>query len=72
MNTSLEVAFIGMKASLEQMQCIGDQFAQLASGGTLAVDDVVELMSEQRTFEANAAVARAADEVVGSIIDLIV
>ena len=72
MNTSLEVAFIGMKASLDQMQCIGDQFAQLASGGTLAVDDVVELMSEQRTFEANAAVVRAADEVVGSVIDLIV
>ncbi len=72
MNTSLEVAFIGMRASIEQMQCIGDQFAQLASGRTLAVDDVVELTSEQRTFEANAAVARAADEVVGSVIDLLV
>ena len=72
MTPALEVAFIGMKASLEQMQCIGNQFAQLASGGTLAVDDVVELMSEQRTFEANAAVARTADEVVGSVIDLIV
>lgn len=72
MNTSLEVAFIGMKASIEQMQCIGDQFAQLASGGTLAVDDMVELTSEQRTFEANAAVARTADEVVGSVIDLLV
>ena len=72
MNTSLEVAFIGMKASLEQMQCIGNQFAQLASGGTLAVADVVELVSEGRTFEANAAVVRAADEVVGTVIDLIV
>jgi hypothetical protein len=71
-NTSLEVAFIGMKASLEQMQCIGDQFAQLASGGTLAVNDMVELVSEGRTFEANAAVVRAADEVLGSVIDLIV
>ncbi len=72
MNTSLQVAFIGMKASLEQMQCIGDQFAQLASGSNLEMDDVVELLSEQRTLEANAAVARTADEVVGSVIDLIV
>lgn len=70
MNTSLEISFIGMKASLEQMRCIGDQFAQLASGGTLAVDDVVELMSEQRSFEANAAAARTADEVVGTMIDI--
>ncbi len=72
MNTSLQVAFIGMKASLEQMQCIGDQFAQLASGSNLEMDDVVELLSEQRTLEANAAVARTADEVVGSLVDLIV
>ena len=71
MTPALEFAYIGMKASLEQMQCLGDQFAQLASGGTVAVNDVVELVSEGRTFEANAAVVRAADEMVGSVIDLI-
>jgi len=69
---SLEIAFAGMKASLDQMQCIGEQFAQLASGETLAVDDVVKLTSEQRTFEANAAVARTANKVVGTVIDLLV
>ncbi len=72
MTPALEFAYIGMKASLEQMQCIGEQFAQLASGKNLAADDVVELLSGQRTFEANATMARAADEVVGSVIDLIV
>lgn len=72
MTSSLEMAFTGMKASLEQMQCIGDQFAQVAAGGSLEVEDVVELISAQRTFEANAAVAKSADQVVGSLIDLIV
>ncbi len=72
MTASLEMALTGMKASLEQMQCIGDQFAQVAAGGSLEVEDVVELISAQRTFEANATVAKSADEVVGSLIDLIV
>jgi flagellar basal body rod protein FlgG len=61
-----------MKASLDQVQCIGEQFAQLASGSNLEVDDVVELVAGQRTFEANATMARTADEVVGSVIDLLV
>ncbi len=69
---ALEFAYIGMKASLDQVQCIGEQMAQLASGSNLEVDDVVELLAGQRTFEANAAVARTADQVVGSVIDLIV
>ena len=72
MTSALEFAYTGMRASLEQLQCIGEQFAQLASGSNLEVDDVVELVAGQRTFEANAAVARTADQVVGSIIDLIV
>jgi len=72
MTTALEFAYIGMKASLDQVQCIGEQFAQLASGSNLEVDGVVELLAGQRTFEANAAVARTADEVVGSVIDLLV
>ncbi len=71
MTLSLEIAYAGMKASLEQMQCIGEQMAQLVSGNDPA-RDVVELMAGQHTFDANAAVARTADEVVGSMIDLIV
>ncbi len=72
MTLALEFAYIGMRASLDQLQRIGEQFAQLASGSNLEVDGVVELLSGQRTFEANAAVARAADQVVGSVIDLLV
>lgn len=72
MTPALEFAYIGMRASLDQLQRIGEQFAQLASGSNLEVDGVVELLSGQRTFEANAAVARAADQVVGSVIDLLV
>ncbi|MFB0517099.1 MAG: hypothetical protein ACETWG_10935 [Candidatus Neomarinimicrobiota bacterium] len=72
MTPSLELAFVGMKVSLDQMQCIGEQFAQVAAGGSLEVEDVVELLTEQRTFEANAAVARTADQVVGSMIDIFV
>jgi len=68
---SLEIAYAGMKASLDQMQCIGDQMAQLISGNDPA-RDTVELLAGQHTFDANAAVARTADEVVGSMIDLIV
>ena len=71
MTPALEFAYIGMKASLDQVQCIGEQMAQLMPESNLA-EDVVELLAGQRTFEANAAVARTADEVVGSIIDLIV
>ncbi len=72
MTPALEFAYIGMRASLDQLQRIGEQFAQLASGSNLEVDGVVELLSGQRTFEANAAVARTADQVVGSVIDLLV
>ena len=68
---ALEFAFVGMKASLDQLRCAGEQMAQLISGNDPA-RDMVELLAGQHTFDANAAVARTADEVVGSIIDLIV
>lgn len=71
MTPALEFAFVGMKASLDQVRCAGEQMAQLVSGNEPA-SDVVELLAGQHTFDANAAVARTADQVVGSIIDLIV
>ncbi|UCH61785.1 MAG: hypothetical protein JSU77_08200 [Fidelibacterota bacterium] len=71
MTPSLEIAYAGMKASLDQLQCIGEQMAHLVSGND-PTSDVVELITGQHTFDANAAVARSSDEVVGSIIDLTV
>lgn len=68
---SLDIAFTGMQASLEQMECVGERMAHLISGNDPA-RDMVKLITQERAFEANAAVARTADEVVGSIIDLIV
>ena len=71
MTPSLEIAYAGMKASLDQVQCIGEQMAQLISGND-PVRDMVELLAGQHTFFANATVARTADEVVGARIDRIV
>ncbi len=69
MSPSLDVAFIGMRAALDQLERTGEQFAQLAEAGNPA-KGVVELISSQRNFEANATVARAADETLGTLLDL--
>ena len=69
MSPSLDVAFIGMKAALDQLERTGAQIAQLV-GDSDPVQDAVELISSQRSFEASAAVARAADETLGTLLDL--
>ena len=70
MNLSLDVALIGMKAALDQMERTGEQFAQLAGSSSDTAKDEVELISQQHSFEASATVARAADETLGSLLDL--
>ena len=69
MSPSLDVAFIGMRAALDQLERTGEQFAQLAEASNPA-KNAVELSSSQRNFEANATVARAADETLGTLLDL--
>ncbi len=71
MSPSLDFAMIGMKAAIDQMERTGEQLAQLVSE-TNVVDNVVDLLQEQRSFEANAASARAADETLGKLIDLFI
>ena len=70
MSPSLDVAFIGMKAALDQLERTGEQFAQLVEDSD-PVRDAVQLISSQRNFEASATVARAADETLGTLLDLI-
>ena len=78
MTGSIDTAFIGMKVALDQMERTGQQITSLMedtspkrSSSDLA-SDMVQLSSEQRTFEANAEVARTADKAVGTLLDLIV
>lgn len=68
---SLEFALIGMKASLDQLQCIGEQMAHQVSGNNIA-EDMVQLTSAQRSFEANAATASTSDQVLGLLIDILI
>ena len=68
---SLESAFIGMKASMDQLRCIGEQMAHLVSGNNIA-EDMVQLTSVQRSFEANATTASASDQIIGSLIDIFI
>ena len=70
MTPALQFAFIGMKASLDQLERTGEQLTQLVADTNVA-RDMVELSSQQRTYEANAAVARTADQVLGAIINIL-
>ena len=69
MHPSLDVALIGMQAAMDQLVRTGERIAQLAEDGDLP-RDIVELISLQRKFEASATVARVANEMLGSLIDL--
>ena len=70
MSLSLDVAYIGMKAALDQMQRTGEQFAQLAESSSGIAKDAVDLISQKHSFEASATVARVADETLGTLLDL--
>ncbi len=69
MSPSLDIAFIGMKAALDQLERTGAQIAQLVEGSD-PVRNAVELITSQRSFEASAAVARTADQTLGTLLDL--
>ncbi len=71
MTPALEFALIGMKASMDQLQSVGEQMAHLVSDNNL-VEDMVKLTSVQRSFEANAAVASASDQVLGLLVDILI
>lgn len=71
MTSSLDFAMIGMRASMEHMERTGEQMVQMISENTLA-ENTVSLMTDQRTYEANAQVARAADQMMGTLIDIFI
>jgi flagellar hook protein FlgE len=60
-----------MRASMEQMERTGEQMVQMISENTLA-EDTVALMADQRTYEANAQVARTAGQLMGTLIDIFI
>lgn len=71
MTSSLDFAMIGMRASMEHMERTGEQMVQMISENTLP-ENMVSLMTHQRTYEANATVARAADQILGTVIDMFI
>ncbi|MCH7498240.1 MAG: flagellar hook protein FlgE [Candidatus Marinimicrobia bacterium] len=54
---------------MDQLVRTAERIAQLTEDGDLP-RDIVELISLQRKFEANAIVARMANEMLGSLLDL--
>ncbi len=72
MSTSgIDTALLGMKLTIEQMEQTGRQIANMTEGDDLA-SNMIDLHSQYRTFQANAAVARTVDQTVGSIVDMFV
>ncbi|UCD38628.1 MAG: hypothetical protein JSW54_03875 [Fidelibacterota bacterium] len=69
MTPALEFSIIGMKASMDQLQRTGEQMVQMISENSV-VQNTVDLMTEHRTYEANATVARTVDQLVGNLVDL--
>ncbi len=69
MSSALDVALVGMTAALDQLNRTAEQIARPTDDDDLA-EDIVELNSAQHSFEASASVARAADETLGSLLDL--
>ena len=60
-----------MNAAMDQLVRTAERIAELAEDGELP-RDIVELVSLQRKFEASATVARMANEMLGSLLDLFV
>ncbi len=69
MSSALDVALVGMTAALDQLERTAERIAQPAEDSNL-VEDIVELNAAQHSFEASASVARAADETLGTLLDL--
>lgn len=76
MTPAIDTAFIGMRASLDQLERTGQLIANLVSSSSVSsgnlVKDMVQLSSSQHAFEANASVVRTANEIVGTTIDLLI
>ena len=60
-----------MKEAMDQLGRTAERIAQLAEDGDLP-RDIVELVSLQRKFEASATVARMANKMLGTLLDLFV
>ena len=73
---AIDTALVGMRASLDQLERTGQQIANLVSSSSISsghlVEDIVQLSSAQHGFEANAAVVRTANEIIGTTIDLLI
>ena len=73
---AIDTAFTGMRVSLDQLERTSQLIANLVlsssvSSGNL-VKDIVQLSSSQHAFEANAAVVRTANEIIGTTLDLLI
>ena len=70
MTSAIDTSFIGMRETIDNLRQVAESVAELAEDSDLA-RDMVELSSLSRDFEANARVAEAADENIGTVLDLI-
>lgn len=70
MQTTFGIMATGLIASLERFERAGLKIAN--GGGTNPAGDMTSLILEQRSFEANLATVRAADEVIRQTLDLFV
>ena len=70
-DTIINTAVLGLRASLEQLQRVGENLANFSAGSDL-VQDIVDLKSAERSFEANAAVIRSAHKIAQHTIDILI
>ena len=72
---AIDTALVGMRASLDQLERTSQSIANLVSSSSVSsgnlIEDVVQLSLAQHAFEANAAVVRTANEIIGTTIDLL-
>ncbi|MCH7521987.1 MAG: hypothetical protein IIB42_09855 [Candidatus Marinimicrobia bacterium] len=76
MMPAIDTALVGMRASLDQLERTSQSIANLVSSSSVSsgnlIEDVVQLSLAQHAFEANAAVVRTANEIIGTTIDLLI
>ena len=76
MMPAIDTALVGMRASLDQLERTSQSIANLVSSSSVSsgnlIEDVVQLSLAQHGFEANAAVVRTANEIIGTTIDLLI
>ena len=74
MMPAIDTALVGMRASLDQLERTSQSIANLVSSSSVSsgnlIEDVVQLSLAQHAFEANAAVVRTANEIIGTTIAL--